>query len=288
VVRTLWSQAVSSSLRGLSAAHERGWFLVWDNHNALFLFNHAGQRQAQANPPGDLVAACASADGRTYAAVGGQGQVWLLAPDLTPRWQRSIDQRATAVALDSFGQRVAVAGADGALHLFDEAGSALWKSSVPRPLHHLAFVPERPNVVGAADFGLAACFDAHGRCVWRDGLVAHIGSLSTTGDGSVIALACFSEGVCCYSLVDGPKTRLTAPSFGSCRLLASSYDGKLWLTVGLDQRIVLRQPDGLVRAEMAVASQPTAVTLDPLGTRGAAALADGTLLAFDDLSSRAS
>src|SRR5260370_36455245 len=86
-VRPLWSQTVASSLRGLSAARERGWFLVWDNHHNLFLFNQAGERQAQAQTPADLVAAGAADDGRSFVAIGAQGQVYLLAPDLTPRWQ---------------------------------------------------------------------------------------------------------------------------------------------------------------------------------------------------------
>ena len=279
-MRPLWSQTVAPGLCGLSAARERGFFLAWDARHNLYLFNPAGQRQAQTQTPDDLVAACAAEDGHCFAAVGDKGTVYLLAPDLTPRWQRAIDRRATAVAVDAFGQRVAVAGGDGSLHLFDGDGNLLWQASSPRPLHFLTFVPEKPALVGCADFGLVVCFDAAGRCAWRDGLVAHVGSLTTTGDGGTIALACFSEGACCYTLADGPKSRRMVSGVAPCRLLASSYAGDVWLTVGMEPRLTLRQSDGTARAEVEVAGRPIGLGLNPLGTQAVVATAEGKLTAF--------
>jgi PQQ-like domain len=280
-VRLLWSQTVSTSLRGLSMARECGSYLVWDALHTLYLLNHAGERQAQSRPAGVLVAACAADDGRSFVAVGAQGQVSLLAPDLSLHWQRSIDRRATAVAMDAFGRRIAVAGADGSLHLFDEAGRVLWTSSSPRPLHFISFVPEKPALVAAADFGLILCFDASGRCTWRDALVAHIGSLATNGDGSAIVMSCFSEGVFSYTLVDGPKTRKQLTTVAPCRLLASSYAADFWLTVGMDPKLTLRKPDGTVQAELTLEGRPVALAVNPRGTQAVAATAEGALLAFD-------
>jgi len=280
-VRPLWSQTVSSTLRGLSAAPERGWHLLWDAGHTLFLYDRSGQQQAEVQTPGDLAAACAAADGRSFAAVGEQGQVWLLAPDLTPRWQRSIDGRATAVAVDCSGERIAVAGGDGSLQLFDQTGTQLWMNNNPRPLHFLSFVPERPILIGCADFGLVACFDETGRCVWRDGLVAHTGSLAATGDGGLVVLACFSEGACCYSLTDGPKSRRFVPAVAPCRVLACTYAGDVWLTVGLEPRATLRGADGAARAEVEVAGRVVGLALDPLGSEAVAATAEGVLMAFE-------
>jgi hypothetical protein len=268
-------------LRGLSAAPERGWHLLWDTGHTLFLYDRTGHQQAEAQTPGDLVGACAAADGRSFAAVGERGQVWLLAPDLTPRWQRSIAGRATAVAVDCYGERIAVAGAEGSLHLFDQAGTLLWKNNNPRPLHFISFVPERSALVGCADFGLVACFDEVGRCVWRDGLVAHTASLATSGDGGLVVLACFSEGACCYGLMEGPKSRRFVPAAAPCRLLASTSAGDVWLTVGLGPRVTLRGPDGSARAEVEIEGRPVAVALNPLGSEAVVATADGVLMAFD-------
>ncbi len=281
-MRPLWSQTVGPSLRGLErAAQSRGWFLVWDSRHNLFLFNHRGERQAEASALGPLAAAAAADDGRTFAVAGQNGQVYLLAPDLTQRWQRSIDRGATAVAIDPFGQRVAVAGADGGVHLFDESGNHLWTSSIPRPLHFLSFIPERRALVGSADFGLVVCFDAAGKCLWRDGLVAHVGSLTVTGDGGTIALACFSDGACCYTLADGPKARRMVAGAAPCRLLACSYSGDVWATLGLEPRLTLRKSDGSPQSEAVLEGRPVGLALNPLGTEAVVATAEGALLLFE-------
>ena len=69
-------------------------------------------------------------------------------------------------------------------------------------------MPEAPCLVGSADFGLVACYDPRGHCVWRDGLVAHIGSVAVSGDGSRIILACFSDGLRGYDLAGRKQGRL--------------------------------------------------------------------------------
>ncbi len=280
-MRQLWSQSVSNSLRGFSTARERGWFLVWDATQSLFLFNHRGERQAETKVPGELVAACAADDGRSFVAVGSQGQVWFLAPDFTPRWERSIDLRPTAIAIDSMGQRVAVAGADGSVCILDKAGILIQQSTSPRPLHLLAFVPEMPALLGAADFGVVVCFDRSGAVAWRDAVVMHIGCMAVSGDGRTIALGCFSDGVCCYSLLEGPKSRRLVPAAKPCRIVATSYTADTWMTIGLEPVATVWRPDGNSVAELAIAGNPVGMAMNPRGTQGYVATAEGLLIAYD-------
>ncbi|MGH7169862.1 MAG: hypothetical protein ACRELG_06270, partial [Gemmataceae bacterium] len=179
-MRLLWSQTISAPLRGLSLARERETILAWDGKDGLFLLNHAGMIQAQRPSPAPIAAACCAEDGSAYAIAGGgtgvlpvgaTPMVCWLAPDLAPRWQRPLRQRVTALALEPLGQRVAVADAGGGVTVMDGDGGTLWQATTLRPLHHLVFVPEKPLLVGAADFGLVLCFSASGECLWRDGLV---------------------------------------------------------------------------------------------------------------------
>ena len=210
-VQPLWTHTHSKAWRGLAQTRERGLTLAWDAEHTIHLFNRRGQVQAQWPFPGELIDAACADDGGSFAAVGAQGEVWFLAPDLTIRWERRVSTGTAAVALEAFGRYVAVSDDSGTLHLFDRAGRTVWQALNPRPLHHLAFVPEQPRLVVSADFGLVACYDSAGRCLWRDGLVAHVGSLAVSGDGSSLALACFSEGLCCYRNND-PKTRRFLPN----------------------------------------------------------------------------
>jgi hypothetical protein len=157
----------------------------------------------------------------------------------------------------------------------------LWKADSPRPLQFLSFVPEKPALVGCADFGLVICFDDAGRCVWRDGLVAHVGSLTASGDGDTIGLACFSEGACCYRLGEGSASRRMVSAVAPCRLLACSYAGDVWVTVGLEPRLTLRDATGAVRAEAKVEGRPVAIAVNPLASRAVVATVEGALIAYD-------
>src|SRR5262249_18368758 len=120
--RVLWSAHVGAPLRGLALARERGWVLAWDADQNVDLFDRNGQRQARRQLPAAVVSACAADNGSAYAAVGAGGQVWLLAPDLAPRWERSAAPPGVAAALGPFGDHLAVADSGGGLALFDRGG----------------------------------------------------------------------------------------------------------------------------------------------------------------------
>ncbi len=275
-MRVLWSRPLASPPRGLSLARERGRLLAWDAQHTLYLLNRAGELEAHRPAAAALAGACAADDGGSFAAVGQGGEVWLLAPDLAPRWERSVPHRAVACALSALGDYLAVSDGGGTLYVFDRQGRPAWRAANPRPLRYLCFVAERPALVGSADFGLVACFGEGGRGLWRDGLVAHVGSLAASGDGANIVLACFTEGLCCYGLERPRPERL--PQAAPCRLAAVSYAGDLLLTAGLEDRLYLRQRDGTVRGELALGGVPADLALGPLGEYAEVALADGRLL----------
>jgi hypothetical protein len=279
-MRRLWSQTVSAPLRGLCLARERDGVLARDGQDGLILFNHAGIIQAQRPSPIPIAAICCADDGSAYA-VGGSlspGVCWL-EPDLSPRWQRPLPQRATAIALEPLGQYVAAADASCTLHLFDRGGHSIWQATTPRPLSHLAFVPEKPMLVGAADFGLVVCFGSAGECLWRDGLVAHVGSLAVSGDGECILLACFSDGLYRYKSAGAPPQRI--PLDTACPIAALSYSGDCLFTADRDNRVCLRGSDGSLRDQLRLESPPQALALGALGEYGIVGLTDGAILRLE-------
>src|SRR5207302_3270900 len=107
----------------------------------------------------------------------------------------------------------------------------------PRPLVHLVFVPAAPFLVGSADLGLVVCHDLQGKQIWRDALVANVGSVAVSGDGAAIVLACFSEGLRRFTLTGQNRGRLALGE--SCRLAALSFDGSRLLAGGLGNRFLL-------------------------------------------------
>jgi hypothetical protein len=276
--KPLWSFSPFGAPRGLGLAREKGWLLTWDDCHWLYLINGKGERQAQTRTPAPLAAAAFADDGSSCAAVGSGGEVWWLALDLTPRWHRTLRHAALAAALDPFGQYLAVADAGSGLHLFDRDGRRLWEVQTPRPLRHLAFVPEAPFLVGSADYGLVASLDMAGQVVWRDGLVVHCGSLAISGNGERILLACFSDGLRRYSL-DGKKKGHIAVAV-ACRLVALSFDGRVILVAGRSNRLLLLDTQGKTLGEHQLDRPALAVALSPLADRVIAAQADGQVVAL--------
>lgn len=279
-MRVLWSQTVPAPLRGLSLARERDVVLAWEGQNGLFLFDHHGKVQAQRPYPAAIAAASSADDGSAFLVAEAQASVlnWL-APDLAPRWQRTLPQRATALAVEPLGRFVAVADANSTLHLLDREGRTVWRATTPRPLHQLAFVPEKPVLAGASDFGLVVCFGVNGECLWRDGLVAHVGSLAVSGDGGCLLLACFGDGLYRYD-VGGPRQQ-RIPLDASCRLAALSYSGDRLFTVEDDRRVRLRNADGLRRDQLTLEAPVVSLALGALADFGIVGLADGSLHRVD-------
>lgn len=274
-MRLAWSRPLPAPPAGLSLAREPGTLLVRDQEHHLGRYDRAGQLELRQRAPASLTASAISDDGRVVAAAGRRGQVWLLTLDFVRLWERSVSGRPVAVALDGFGARLAVADEAGGLTVFDRDGQEVWRAASPRPLLHLAFVPELPILLGCAEYGLVCAFDDRGQMLWRDGLVAHVGSLAVTGDGSRAVLACFTDGLNCYAAMSPKRTALAraAPS----RLAALDYRGEMLLTTGLANELARRGPDGDVRGVLLLSSSPLALAVDALGLSTVAVLSDGTL-----------
>jgi WD40 repeat protein len=277
-MRRLWSFQSSAAIRCIRAAREPGKLLVWEANQLLTWLSSAGEVGARREAPWPLTAVDCADDGSTVVAAGTSGQMGSLGADFKPRWQRTLSADALAVAVSPFGDVVAVADAGGTIHFLDAAGRDIARASNPRPFHHLVFIPERPLLIGSADFGSVSALDLAGRRRWHDAPVAHCGSLATTGDGRLIALACFSDGVSLYN-VRGEK-RNGSPRPGPCRIVALSYDGSIYLTAGLDGCVRMHDRFGQTRSDFRPAAAVTSLALNALGTTAFIGLADGQVLAM--------
>jgi hypothetical protein len=273
----LWSHTLPVAVRGLSLARETSRLLARDARGGLTLLDPAGNALALRHfPPAPILVADIADDGSAVVAGDERATLAMLGPDLQIRWERTVLGQPLAVAVESFGRLVALASTSNNLTVYDGRGRLLWRTETPRPLLHLAFVPEQALLVGSADFGLVMAFDPAGQSVWRDGLVAHVGSLAVTGSGRS-ALACFSAGLQWFE-VDGRRAPVTEAA--PCRLADLSYDGAILLTVGPGSEVSLRKRDGGLTT-WASSAQPTAAALDALVRMALVGLADGRVVALD-------
>jgi hypothetical protein len=271
-----WTHPLPSRPRGLSLAREKGWLLAWDENSWLYLLNGDGLRQAQRSLANPVAAAACADDGSACVAASGSEFYWL-APDLTTRWQASIPAAALAVALDPFGRYAAVSDVAGGLRVFNRIGTTVCNICCPRPLHHLIFAPTTPRLFASADYGLVGAFDLVGRPLWRDGLVAHVGSLAVTADGTLL-LACFSEGLYRYG-PDGRKLDQVVPG-EAARLVSANFAGTRILIGGLKNRVILLDAQGRDLAAQELETPVVCLALGPLGDYAVVARKDGPIIEY--------
>ena len=108
---------------------------AWDKAGWCNVLDQAGRAQAQRQLP-DLVVAGAADDGSAYAAAGRSGAVWWLAPDLMTRWEVKLAHPPLALALDPFGQYLAVSEAQGGVQILSRAGQPADSAQGGGDAHH--------------------------------------------------------------------------------------------------------------------------------------------------------
>jgi hypothetical protein len=280
----VWSQSLQAEPCGLSLAREKGWLLAWDQKHWIHLFNQAGQVQARARFPRSIAQCAIADDGSGAVAAGQQGELHWLAPDLTTRWQRALDNPLVAVAIDPFGFFLAATDTRGGIHLLDNTGSVVAKGPCPSPLRHVAFVPSRPLLVGCADYGLVGAFDQALQWRWREILVLNVGSMAVSGDGSALLLACFSDGIHHFDQDGKARPRLSTPE--PCRLICQSFDGDRLLAAGMANQTFCMDRAGRVLGRFATDGKIIALAFGPLGESAYTATTGGHLLKLQMLNQK--
>jgi hypothetical protein len=274
-----WSAPLGGTPAGVALAREARQVLAW-SPSRLVLFNHDGRTQAEHRPTSPLTAAAVADDGTAFAAADEADHVAWLAPDLTPRWQTVLAHRPTALALDSFGQYLAVADRRGGVSLYDRTGRRVETFTAVRPLRFLGFAAAAPLVAAAADFGLVTVLEPFGRgWVWQDRPVTHCGGLAVGPKGEPVVAACFSEGLRRYDAFG--KSPAGAGPAGPCQAVGLNYDATLTVTADLAGWLRGFDATGAVRFEYDCDRPVAALAVAALGERVYVTLTDGSVRAVD-------
>jgi hypothetical protein len=258
-----------------------GFLLTWTDHH-LALWNDQGQVQGRVLFSKQITAVAAADDGSVFAVGDEQGEVRLLAPDLSVRWSSRLPGAVTALALQTNGEFLAAADACGGLTGFDPSGRILLTVPCARPIVHLLLPPGSPLLLAAADFGLVGALDLRRRVwAWRDVPVLHIGSITATCAADLVVLACFTHGLQAY---DRGGRQRTVPWHLSARSALLAVDGRHLLRVGIDRTLTVHDRHGAVCLAQRQTPPIVAAAFSLLGDRIWSARIDGTIRA-DELTS---
>lgn len=273
----VWTSRALGPVRALALAAEAGLLLVRDANLSLSLISDAGTLQGQCRIA-DLVDADIAADGSGVVIAGTSGRVAWLGLDLRPRWELQLGVRVLSIAVDSFGQYLAVADNKGLVHFCDSSRKSLGQFSCPRPIQHLAFPSAAPYLACAADFGWAGLLDLmRGDWSWSDRPVTNCNRLAVGATGEPLLLACFSEGLRVYPASGATHGTVALPL--SCEQVAVSFDGQVIIAAGASRELFLCTHRDKV-ATLPMPHTPTALAMSARADLVYCGYGDGTVQCF--------
>jgi hypothetical protein len=267
-----WTVLTDAPLKGLSLAREAGVILAWDERDQLYLLDLEGRHRAVSRAAERIVAGAISDDGSLVALLGAGPRLWLLRPDLSPIAERPAPPEATSLAVDPHGRYVAVASRIGLTQFTTRHGRGAGRFETKQAIQHLAFVPNRPFLIGAATHGLLVGVDLArggepGRLeadvAWQEALMSNVGRLTTSGDGGMVLASCFTHGVQRFDL---EGTNEGAYHLGGTPAHAvPDFAGRMIAVATLEGELAVLSPAGNVRWRSGLARPAIALEVDAAG-----------------------
>ncbi len=297
----LWTVLTDAPLRGLCMAREAGVILAWDEADHLLLFDILGERRTASRSPSRITAAAISDDGTLVAVLVEGERLLLLDQDLAPLNDRPAVSGAHALTVDPHGRYIAVATKHKRTQFYTRHGKPAGRFETLQPLAHLRFVPDRAMLLGASAYGSLIALDlaASGPSGslsaeenWKVQLLSNVGDLTTTGDGGMILVSCYTHGVQRYDNRGhnegayhlGGTASHAVPDFAGRTIAVATTEGELailnsagnirWKT-GLPRPILSLECDALGRSVLYGLPTGEITRLDLTGT-GKPSTATGT------------
>lgn len=190
-----WTQEMNSPLTAFAYARESGEVFCADQSGTLWRFNSCGEVVAVQKLAEAPRAIAWSDDGRQGVALFNQHHVSWINDALEVRETLQIPDSTVAVAIDPYGEYVAVSVSEGSTLLFDGPRAPIQTLACPRPLTKLQFLTLVPELVGIADSGLIARFDLRGRQRWQINTFGSIGDCAIDSGGEALFVASYALGL---------------------------------------------------------------------------------------------
>jgi hypothetical protein len=258
-------------LKGLSLAREAGLILAWDEAEQLYLLDQRGEHQSVSQAPGKVLAGAISDDGSLIALVGEGSRLWLLGADFEIIADRQAPPESWSLTIDPHGRYVAVASKLSLTQFYNRFGRPAGRFETIQALAHLAYVPDRPFLLGAAANGLLVGVvlralsggRLEGSLLWEEKLASNIGQVATTGDGGLVLVSCFNHGIQRYDMRGhndgayhlGGTVSHAVPDFAGRMIAVATREGEL----------AVLNPAGNVRWRTGLPRPAIAVATDALG-----------------------
>ena len=244
-----WTVVTDAPLKGMRLAREAGSVFAWDEADQLYRVDAGGEFQSVARAPGKILHGDVSDDGSLVALVGEGSRLWLLDGDFELIHERPVIAEPLSIAVDPHGRYVAVGSKLNVVQFYTRHAKLAGKFGTKQPLSSMVFVPDRLFMVGIGAYGSIAGIALvprgsngalDGSIVWNEALMSGVGRLSTTGDGQMILIACFTHGVQRFDIEGraegayhlGGSAGHAVPDFAGRSIAVSTIEGELAILSG--------------------------------------------------------
>ncbi len=219
------------------AAESRS-LLVGTRAGHITLLNSRGEQIRTARSYSGLRKLVWSDNGMFGAAVLGPSSLVCFGADLKPRWDAQFTGNIVGLAVSPYGSHLAVSSDSSRTHVVTTDRREVARFDSPRPLDFLHFLHEKPQLLGAAEFGHLCCQELDGTEVWEERIMNNVGGMSVSGCGRRILLAAFNHGIQVLNssgkqrgsfMIDGIPNAVSASAIKS-RLAATTLESRVyWL-----------------------------------------------------------
>ncbi len=271
----VWSYNTEASLVSLTVARETGEVVAADTLGGVYLLDRLGRIKLVSRGFGGLHAFCFSDVGNGGLAILGKSTICRFTSKLKVQWKTQLHATALSVAIDPYGHNFAVGLADSSNQIYSRRKKLLAEYSSIRPLSFLNFVVSKRRLIGAAEQGSFCCFDFRGRELWQDNPWTHVGEMSITGDGDLIALASLNLGIQCYDGRGNKKSSLYVE--GTVEHISVSYQGTRVAVSTVEQQLYWLDQEGEILWAANVPTPVKSLQTLPWGDGLVVGLEDGTL-----------
>ncbi len=277
----VWSVRTEGDIVASALARESGQVFLADESGSVYAIGRSGEIQAVSRGfrDADRLAWCDS--GAAGVVVTEGEQVSRLNPRLEPVWSASLPGEVLAVAMDPFGNHLAISLATRKTFIMNWRNKRVAEFETMRPLSFLAFVGTRPQLVGAANHGQMCCHSMSGEELWSERVLSNVGDLRCTGDGRQILVAGFNHGVQVY---DGEGQHRGAYMLeGTPKLADCSYEPGHVLAATIERHLYWLDADGELKWATETDDDIVAIHCDPVRPAGCVGTKSGWLfrLAWD-------
>lgn len=250
-----WSVGTDGPLTALCLSRESGDIYAADRTGAIQRIDRRGRVIGLTRLSPAIVSLAWSDDGSQGVVIVGENEVIRLGSSLNTLHKFTLPDVCLAAAVSPFGHHLAVSLANGMTLIYNERNRKIAQYETMRPLSFLRFCVTEPLIFAAAEHGLICCHNLSGAEIWRENNLSNVGKMVITGEGDLIYMASFAQGVQAINgdgefvgsyIVEGTVNRVDA-SYEPERVIISTIEQSLyWLDADGDQLWRTETPDQIV------------------------------------------